>query len=156
MEIRVETPRPHIALVTIATEPRRNAMNRAMLADLAALWDRLDPDAECRCVVLTGAGEKAFSAGADIGDDLSAGAETARTINRALLKDTRFSKPIVAAINGDCGGGGLQLLLSTDIRAAVAKSRESLEQQLGDRVRSGPHFTEGVAAFREKRKPDYR
>jgi len=105
MEIRVETPRPHIVLVTIANEPRRNAMNRAMLADLAALWDRLDPDPECRCIVLTGAGEKAFSAGADISGDLSAGAETARTINRALLKDTPFSKPIVAAVNGDCVGG---------------------------------------------------
>jgi enoyl-CoA hydratase/carnithine racemase len=252
MEIRVETPRPHIALVTIANEPRRNAMNRAMLADLAALWDRLDADAGCRCVVLTGAGEKAFSAGADISGDLSAGAETARKINRALLKDTPFSKPIVAAVNGDCVGGGLELLLSTDIRAAVsearfglpevrwsiypfggatvklthqighvhamdllltgrlvdagfavriglvnaiveratlmdwaldtaamiaanspsavqavktqisasiaeyAKSREALEQELGDRVRAGPHFAEGIAAFREKRKPDYR
>src|SRR5216110_2535795 len=111
MEIRVETPRPHIALVTIANEPRRNAMNRAMLADLAALWDRLDGDAACRCVVLAGAGEKAFSAGADISGDLSAGADAARTINRALLKDTSFSKPIVAAVNGDCVGGGLELLL---------------------------------------------
>ena len=252
MEIRVETPQPHIALVTIANEPRRNAMNRAMLADLAALWDRLDQDAECRCVVLTGAGEKAFSAGADISGDLSASAETAQVVNRALLKNTPFAKPIVAAINGDCVGGGLELLLSTDIRAAVpearfglpevrwsiypfggatvklshqishvhamdllltgrlvdgafaervglingiverdqlmpwaletaaaiaanspsavqavrtqisssiadyAKSREALEQQLGDRVRTGPHFAEGVAAFREKRKPDYR
>jgi enoyl-CoA hydratase/carnithine racemase len=252
MEIRVETPRPHIALVTIANEPRRNAMTRAMLADLAALWDRLDGDPECRCVVLTGAGEKAFCAGADIGGDLSAGAETAQIINRALLKDTPFAKPIVAAVNGDCVGGGLELLLSTDIRAAVpearfglpevrwsiypfggatvklaqqighvhamdllltgrlfdaafaarvglvnavaernglmawaldtaaaivanspsavqavrtqisagiadyAKSREALEQALGDRVRSGPHFAEGVAAFREKRKPDYK
>ena len=42
MEIRVETRERHIALVTIANEPRRNAMTRAMLADLAALWDRLD------------------------------------------------------------------------------------------------------------------
>jgi enoyl-CoA hydratase/carnithine racemase len=252
MEIRVETPRPHIALVTIANEPRRNAMTRTMLADLAALWDRLDGDAECRCVVLTGAGEKAFCAGADIGGDLSAGPETAQIINRALLKDTPFAKPIVAAVNGDCVGGGLELLLSTDIRAAVpearfglpevrwsiypfggatvkltqqighvhamdllltgrlvdaafaarvglvnavvererllawvldtaaaiaanspsavqavrtqisagiadyAKSREALEQELGDRVRAGPHFAEGVAAFREKRKPDYK
>jgi enoyl-CoA hydratase/carnithine racemase len=202
--------------------------------------------------VLTGAGERAFSAGADISGDLSAGAETARTINRALLKDTPFSKPIVAAVNGDCVGGGLELLLSTDIRAAVsearfglpevrwsiypfggatvklthqighvhatdllltgrlvdagfavriglvnaiveratlmdwaldtaamiaanspsavqavktqistsiaeyAKSREALEQELGDRVRAGPHFAEGIAAFREKRKPEYR
>ena len=252
MEIRVETPRPHIVLVTIANEPRRNAMTRTMLADLAALWDRLDGDAECRCVVLTGAGEKAFCAGADIGGDLSAGPETAQIINRALLKDTPFAKPIVAAVNGDCVGGGLELLLSTDIRAAVpearfglpevrwsiypfggatvkltqqighvhamdllltgrlvdaafaarvglvnavvererllawvldtaaaiaanspsavqavrtqisagiadyAKSREALEQELGDRVRAGPHFAEGVAAFREKRKPDYK
>jgi enoyl-CoA hydratase len=252
MEIRVEMPRPHIVLVTIANEPKRNAMSRAMLADLAGLWDRLDGDNDCRCVVLSGAGDKAFCAGADIGGDLSASAETARTINRALLKDTPFSKPIVAAINGDCVGGGLELLLSTDIRAAVpearfglpevrwsiypfggatvklihqigqvhamdllltgrlvdaafaqqiglinqvvqrgrlmdwaldtaaaiaanspsavqavktqisagiadyAKSRENLEQQLGDRVRASPHFAEGVAAFREKRKPEYR
>src|SRR5260370_217255 len=128
MEIRVETPRPHIALVTIANEPRRNAMTRAMLADLAALWDRLEGDAACRWVVLTGAGEKAFCVGADIGGDLSAGAETAQIINRALLKDTPFSKPILAAVNGDCVGGGLELLLSTDIRAAVPEARFGLPE----------------------------
>src|SRR5919206_1258424 len=97
MEIRVETRERHITVVTIANEPRRNAMTRAMLADLAALWDRLDSDPECRVVVLTGAGDRAFSSGADLGGDLSAGPELARTVNRALLKDTPFSKPIVAA-----------------------------------------------------------
>lgn len=252
MEIRVERPERHIALVTIVNEARRNAMTRAMLADLAALWDRLDGDAACRVVVLTGAGDKAFSSGADLGGDLSAGPESAAVINRALLKDTAFSKPIVAAVNGDCVAGGVELVLSTDIRAAApearfglpevkwsiypfggatvklahqighvhamdllltgrlvdaafaariglvnevvprkalmdwafdkarliagnsptavqavrtqisttiadhAKSREGLEQQLGERVRASPHFAEGVAAFREKRKPDYR
>ncbi len=250
MEIRVEAPAPHIVVVTIANEPRRNAMTRAMLADLAALWDRLDAG-DCRCVILTGAGEKAFSSGADLGGDLSADAETARIVNRALLKDTPFSKPIVAAINGDCVAGGLELLLSADIRGAVprarfglpevrwsiypfggatvklmhqigyvhamdllltgrlvdaqfaervglintvvaadrlmswaietaeaiaanspsavqavkqqistsiaeiAKSREGLEQELGSRVRASAHFKEGVAAFLEKRRPDY-
>jgi enoyl-CoA hydratase/carnithine racemase len=251
MEIRLDTHRRHIAVVTIAYEARRNAMTRAMMADLAALWDRLDADAACRAVIVTGAGERSFCVGADVSGDLSASADTARTINRALLKDTRFSKPIVAAINGDCIGGGVELLLSTDIRAAVpaarfglpevrwsiypfggatvklaqqvghvhamdllltgrlvdaafaeriglintrvepdrlmpwaietaeaiaanspsavqavrtqvsatiadfAKSREALEQELGDRVRTGPHFAEGIAAFREKRRPDY-
>jgi enoyl-CoA hydratase/carnithine racemase len=251
MEIRVETQQRHIVVVTIVNEPRRNAMTRAMLADLAALWDRLDGDPECRCVILTGSGEKAFCSGADLGGDLNAGAEIAHVINRALLKDTPFAKPIIAAVNGDCVGGGLELLLSTDIRAAVpearfglpevrwsiypfggatvklaqqighvhamdllltgrlvdaafaervelvnavvardrlmpwafdtagaiaanspsavqavrtqisasiadyAKSREALEQELGDRVRASPHFPEGVAAFREKRRPEY-
>jgi len=252
MEIRVETRERHIVVVTIANERRRNAMTRAMLADLAALWDRLDEDPECRCVVLTGAGEKAFSSGADLGGDLSASPELARVVNRALLKDTPFSKPIVAAVNGDCVAGGVELLLSTDIRAAApearfglpevrwsiypfggatvklaqqighvhamdllltgrlvdaafaervglvnavvgrerllpwafetaamiaanspaavqavrtqisaaiadyARSREALEQELGDRVRASPYFAEGVAAFLEKRKPEYR
>jgi len=252
MEIRIETRERHIVLVTIDNQPRRNAMTRAMLADLAALWDRLDIDPECRCVVLTGAGEKAFSSGADLGGDLSASPETAAIVNRALLKNTPFSKPIVAAVNGDCVAGGLELLLSTDIRAAVpdarfglpevrwsiypfggatvklaqqigqvhamdllltgrlvdaafaaqvglvnlviersrlldwamesaamiaanspsavqavktqlsasiadyVQSREALEQELGDRVRASPHFKEGVAAFLEKRNPDYR
>ena len=252
MEIRVETRERHIVVVTIANERRRNAMTRAMLADLAALWDRLDEDPACRCVVLTGAGEKAFSSGADLGGDLSASPELARVVNRALLKDTPFSKPIVAAVNGDCVAGGVELLLSTDIRAAApearfglpevrwsiypfggatvklaqqighvhamdllltgrlvdaafaervglvnavvarerllpwafetaamiaanspaavqavrtqisaaiadyARSREALEQELGDRVRASPYFAEGVAAFLEKRKPEYR
>src|SRR3954451_4887505 len=252
MEIRVETRERHVTVVTIANEPRRNAMTRAMMADLAALWDRLDRDAECRVVVLTGAGDRAFSSGADLGGDLSASADSGAVINRALLKDTPFSKPIVAAVNGDCVAGGVELLLSTDIRAAApearfglpevkwsiypfggatvklaqqighvhamdllltgrlvdadfaarvglvnqviargqlmpwafetaamiaanspsavqavrmqisssiadyAQSREALDQQLGDCVRSGPHFAEVVAAFLEKRKPEYR
>src|SRR3954452_19515619 len=98
MEIRVETRERHVVVITLANEPRRNAMSRAMMADLAALWDRLDADADCRAVILTRAGDKAFSAGADISGDLSASEGTAHVINRALLKDTPFTKPIIAAI----------------------------------------------------------
>src|SRR5947209_18302228 len=99
MEIRVETQQRHIAIVTIANKPRRNAMTRAMMADLAALWDRLDQDDECRAVVLTGAGDKAFSSGADLAGDLTASPDAARVVGRALLKDTPFSKPTVAAVH---------------------------------------------------------
>ena len=71
--------------------------------------------------MITGAGEKGFCAGADIGGDLTASDETAaRIINRALLKTTTFSKPIIAAVNGDCAGGGVELLLATDIRSGCA------------------------------------
>jgi enoyl-CoA hydratase/carnithine racemase len=241
---------PHVVVITIDNQPRRNAMPRALMAELLRLWDALEAG-PCRCIVLTGAGEKAFSAGADLSGDLSAGPERARMVADALLKSRPYTKPIVAAVNGDCVGGGLELLLSTDIRAAApharfglpevrwsiypfggatiklvqqigyvhamellltaqlvdaaeaariglvnrvvpapdlmpwalrtaetiaanspsavqavkqqisatiaehARAREALDQELGDRVRAGEHFQEGVRAFLEKRKPDY-
>jgi enoyl-CoA hydratase/carnithine racemase len=250
MDIQVQEHNAHIVIVTIDNQPRRNAMTRQMMAELAALWDTFER-ASYRCIILTGAGERAFCAGADISGDLSADAEAAKVVNHALLKHHPFSKPIIAAINGDCIGGGVELLLSTDIRATVpharfglpevrwsiypfggatvkliqqigyvhamellltaklidaasavqiglanrvvpadglmpwaletatmiaansptavqavkqqisttiaeqALSREALDQALGDRVRASPHFTEGVAAFRQKRQPTY-
>ena len=250
MEIRAEAHGPHVVVVTVDNPPRLNAMTRAMMADLARLWDELERG-PCRAIVLTGAGTRAFCAGADISGDLSAAPGAARVISHALLKYDAYSKPIVAAVNGDCAGGGVELLLATDIRAAVptarfglpevkwsiypfggatvkliqqigyvhamdllltgrlidateaarlglinrvvpaeglmawaletaetiaanspsavqavkrqisatiadhARTREPLEQELGDRVRASADFQEGVAAFREKRRPRY-
>ena len=117
-----------MAIVTIDNQPRRNAMTRQMMADLGRLWDELERDPSCRCIVLTGAGDRAFCAGADISGDLSAGLETAAIVNHALLKSDTYSKPIVAAINGDCIGGGVELLLSTDIRGAAPQARFGLPE----------------------------
>lgn len=128
MQLAIREHGRHIVVVTIDNEPKRNAMSRAMLADLAALWDRLDKETNCRCVVITGAGTKAFCAGADISGDLSASPEMAAIINRGLLKTSTFSKPIVAAVNGVCAGGGIELLLSTDIRASVPEARFGLPE----------------------------
>lgn len=128
MPLHVTAAAPHVTLITIDNQAKRNAMTRADLAELAGLWDRLETDAACRCVVVTGAGEKGFCAGADIGGDLSAGPELARTINRSLLKTTPFAKPIVAAVNGDCAGGGVELLIATDIRAAAPHARFGLPE----------------------------
>src|SRR5688500_10179289 len=103
-------------------------MPRAMMAELAALWNRLDGDSACRCIVLTGAGDRAFTSGADMSGDLSADPQVARMVNDALLKNKPFAKPIVAAVNGDCVAGGLELLLSTDIRVAAPHARFGLPE----------------------------
>ena len=60
----------------------------------------MEHDPTCRCVILTGAGQRTFTVGADISDDLSAGTEVARVVNHALLKNDAYSSPIVAAVNG--------------------------------------------------------
>src|SRR2546425_9794871 len=127
MEIRLREHGPHVVIVTIDNQVRLNAMSRQMMTDLARLWDELERGT-CRCVVLTGAGERAFCAGADMSGDLSAAPEAARVVSHALLKHHVFSKPIVAAVNGDCVGGGVELLLSTDIRAAAPHARFGLPE----------------------------
>jgi enoyl-CoA hydratase/carnithine racemase len=127
MEIRLTRHGRHVAIVTVDNQPRLNAMTRQMLRELGRLWDELERDA-CRCIVLTGAGERAFTVGADVSGDLSAGPEIARMVNHALLKNESYSKPIIAAVNGDCVGGGLELMLSTDIRAAVPTARFGLTE----------------------------
>ena len=99
MPVLLDYPRPKVALITIDNEAKRNAMSREMMAELVALWDELETS-ECRAIVLTGAGDKAFNAGADISGDLSASEETARMVNRSLLKTSSYPKPIIAAVNG--------------------------------------------------------
>jgi enoyl-CoA hydratase len=127
MPLLVRDHGPHVVVVTIDNQPRRNAMPRAMMAELARLWETLERS-PCRCIVLTGAGDRAFSSGADMSGDLSASPETAQLVNDALLKSRPYTKPIVAAVNGDCVAGGLELLLSTDIRAAAPHARFGLPE----------------------------
>jgi enoyl-CoA hydratase/carnithine racemase len=127
MTIHVREHGAHVVVVTIDNQARRNAMTRAMLAELGRLWETLERG-PCRCIVLTGAGERAFSSGADVSGDLSADPDTARVVNDALLKSRPYTKPIVAAVNGDCAGGGVELLLSTDVRAAAPHARFGLPE----------------------------
>src|SRR5438132_13300333 len=94
MEIKVREHGRHVAVVTIDNQPRLNAMSRAMMEDLGRLWDELQR-ASCRCIVLTGAGERAFSSGAAMSSDLSASPDTARIANHALLKHHAYPTPSV-------------------------------------------------------------
>ncbi|ETW95944.1 MAG: enoyl-CoA hydratase [Candidatus Entotheonella factor] len=127
MELRVETHGDYIVIVTIDNQPRLNAMPREMMAELAGLWDQLEAST-CRCIILTGAGDRAFCAGADLSGDLSADPEMASMVNHALLKNRTYTKPIIAAVNGVCAGGGVELLLATDIRAAAPHARFGLPE----------------------------
>lgn len=128
MTLHVREAARHVALITIDNQPKRNALSRVAMGELGEIWERLGASENCRCIVITGAGDKAFCSGADIGGDLSAPEETGRLIDRALLKAKTYSKPIVAAVNGDCAGGGVELLLSTDIRLAAEHARFGLPE----------------------------
>ena len=127
MSLRVEEHGRHIAIVTIDNQPRRNALDRAALTELGEIWARLEA-APYRCLILTGAGDKAFCSGADVAGDLSAGPELSAAIHRGLQKYGVYRKPIVAAVNGDCAAGGLELLLATDVRGAAPHARFGLPE----------------------------
>jgi enoyl-CoA hydratase/carnithine racemase len=76
-------------------------------------------------------------------------------VERATLMDWALDTAAMITANSPSAVQAVKTQISASI-AEYAKSREALEQELGDRVRAGPHFAEGIAAFREKRKPDYR
>ncbi len=127
MTLHVKEHSPHIAIVVMDNQAKRNALSRDDLRELGEVWLRLQ-DAPYRCLILTGAGEKSFCAGADLSGDLSAGPELSAIIYQGLLKYGAYRKPVIAAVNGDCAGGGVELLLSTDIRAAAPEARFGLPE----------------------------
>jgi enoyl-CoA hydratase len=110
-----------VGVITINRPEKRNALNIKTREEGAALFDELRNDSSINVIVITGAGDKAFIAGADIGEFAGRTAMmqrdvmTARSLFTAI--DT-FPKPIIAMINGYCLGGGCELALACDIRIA--------------------------------------
>lgn len=113
--------RGRVALITINRPEKRNALNIKTREEGAALLEELRNDESVGVVVITGAGDKAFIAGADIAEFAGRTAMMQRDvmIARSLFNaiDT-FPKPIIAMINGYCLGGGCELALACDIRIA--------------------------------------
>ncbi|MGH7758544.1 MAG: enoyl-CoA hydratase/isomerase family protein [Candidatus Dormibacteria bacterium] len=118
--------RGRVAWVTI-DHPPANALSQAVLEGLRAAFAEISNDPELGAAVLTGAGDRFFVAGADIGEFLSQGEDgTRRKIadgQRLTLEMERQRFPIVAAINGFALGGGLELAMACDLRVASRRAK---------------------------------
>lgn len=143
MLIRVDKPSDHpfVALVTIDRPDKANSLNPAALGQLAAAWRSLAVDADVRCVVLTGAGERVFCSGMDLRETIPAAQALARgeqiapedfeglrAVGTATLAAFDLGKPLVCAINGHCRGGGFDLMLASEMRVAVPEATFALEE----------------------------
>ena len=108
-----------VGLITINRPEALNALNSVILAELDQLFDQIDLEF-VRCLVITGAGEKAFIAGADVAEMSEMNQTEAvlfsETGNSLFSKIEKFPVPVIAAINGYALGGGNELALSCDIR----------------------------------------
>ena len=118
-----------IATVTINRPAQRNAISFAMWGQLTELMRQLDSDRDTRCVVIAGAGDEAFSAGADISDfeQYRSDSERGRVYNRAvdglLQTVAEMGTPVISMIGGFAAGGGCELAVATDLRIAAEGSR---------------------------------
>jgi len=123
--IKVET-RGAVAILTINRPDKLNALNKQVHIDGCAALDELRGDEAVRVLVITGAGEKAFIAGADISEFEGQTPVTQRDLfhERSLFNsiDT-FPKPVIAMVNGFCLGGGNELAMACDIRICSENAR---------------------------------
>lgn len=125
-----------IVTLTIERPERLNALDSEVIAELEAAFRTLSEDDEVRGVVVTGAGEKAFVAGADISElarlDHLSGVRTSRRGQDVFRLLEEMPKPVIAAVNGFALGGGLELALACDLRIAAEEARFGLpEVRLG-------------------------
>jgi len=131
--LRVEEPRPQVALVTLARPDRLNALSWGLVDELHAACDAIAADNSLRAVVLTGEG-RGFCAGLDLsersGSSRSAGLEgpaaglrSQEHIANLMLKLRAIPQPVIAAVNGVAVGGGFALACYSDIRLAAESAR---------------------------------
>ncbi len=117
---------------TLARPEARNALSRAARAELEQLVDAVEAEAEVRTVIVTGAGDKAFSAGADLKERAGMSEdevrEWLRDLRRTLLAIEASPKVFVAAVNGVAFGGGTELALACDLRVAARTAKLGLTE----------------------------
>jgi E-phenylitaconyl-CoA hydratase len=132
MSIDFDLDEAGIATITINRPERLNAMDAEHYAGLSEAWIRVRDDPAVRVAIITGAGEKSFTTGADIKSFVAAPpglqqmwlTQKEQLLNRGL----EVWKPVIAAVNGYCLGGGMTLLMATDIRLAAPHATFSLAE----------------------------
>lgn len=122
-----------IRRITINRPDKLNALNKAVIRELSDAIGDADDDANIRAVILTGAGEKAFVAGADISEfahfDKQQGRELSAEGHKILFdKVEQMGTPVIAAVNGFALGGGLELAMACHVRIASDKARMGLPE----------------------------
>jgi enoyl-CoA hydratase/carnithine racemase len=119
-----------IAKLTVNRPDKLNALNHETLTELARAFDALEADPAVRLVVVTGSGEKAFVAGADIAQVRQYTLHTALSSDLQRLYDDieAYEKPTIAAVNGFALGGGCELAMACDIRIAADTARFGLPE----------------------------
>ena len=117
---RTATDHGEIATITLDRPERRNAIDAAMIRELDDILDSVATDPDLKAIILTGAGEKAFAAGADIAQLKARGRHDALLrINAGLFRRLEDQPiPTIAAVRGYCLGGGCELALACDMRIA--------------------------------------
>lgn len=121
-----------VATVTINRPRRMNAVDSAAERELDAIWRRVERDRDIRCVVLTGAGDKVFSAGADMKEESAGGLVYWATASQggfgAIAMREDLSVPLIARVNGMALGGGFEMALGCDIIVAADHASFSLPE----------------------------
>lgn len=134
--VRFEIVEGSIGLITLARPDAANAMSVQLLKELGAALDHINGDSAVRVVLLTGAGEKAFCAGADLKERKGMSDQQVRQIvqliGATVTKVEALSQPVIAVLNGVAFGGGLELALACDLRIAAKHVKVGLtETSLG-------------------------
>lgn len=134
--IRIEQPAEYLGEIVLDRPDAMNSINARMLEDLDAAVDQLEAADDVRAVLVRGAGERAFSAGADVQSSGAMGhregTEHSRRGQRVFGRFRETDLPVIAAIDGYCLGGGLELSMCADLRVASEQSEFGLpEHDLG-------------------------
>ena len=126
-------PQDAITTITINRPKKLNALNKDTIAELHDAFADANDDEDCRVIIITGSGEKAFVAGADISEfadfDVLEGAELARKGQELLFSFVaNLETPVIAAVNGFALGGGLELAMAAHFRVASDNAKMGLPE----------------------------